>query len=200
MSSIKQNDGRGQLNSGEEVSCRFVVTGSESPKLLELAEEILDEMARLVHLLVIAALDFAIGLGRDHQGLACCKQGFDHTFVSIENFVCQQRIRLHLRQQRIIAFQIMCLTGCQEEGKRIAQGVDQRIDFGAQSAFATPILVFTVFFGAGLCRCAGTILLSIMGIRYRIGSQLLPYAWPDRENVHSLRCFGPARACQQATI
>jgi hypothetical protein len=47
----------------------------------------------------------------------------------------------------------MCLTWRQEEGKRIAQGVDQRMDFGAQSAFARPDrLVFAVFFWApALC-------------------------------------------------
>src|ERR1700680_3321608 len=41
----------------------------------------------------------------------------------------------------------------QQEGKRIAQGVDQRMDFGAQSAFAAPdCLVFAVFFWApALC-------------------------------------------------
>jgi len=89
----------------------------------------------------------------DYQGLACRKQGFDHAFVGIESFVCQQSISLHLRQQRISALQIMCLTWCQEEGKRIAQGVDQRMDFGAQSAFAAPdCLVFAVFFWApALC-------------------------------------------------
>jgi len=47
--------------------------------LLEFAEEIFDEMARLVHLPVKGALDFATTLGRDHQ----------------------QSIGLHLRQQRI---------------------------------------------------------------------------------------------------
>src|SRR6266852_2189935 len=58
----------------------------------------------------------------------------------------------------------MCLTWRQEEGKRIAQGVRQRMDFGAQSAFAAPdCLVFAVFFWApALCWCARTIVLSIM--------------------------------------
>jgi hypothetical protein len=47
----------------------------------------------------------------------------------------------------------MCLTSCEEEGKRIAQGIDQRMDFGAQSALATPDrLVLAVFFWApALC-------------------------------------------------
>src|SRR6266851_120770 len=58
----------------------------------------------------------------------------------------------------------MCLTWCQEERKRIAQGVDQRMEFGAQSAFAAPDrLVVAVFFWApALCWCARTIVLSIM--------------------------------------
>jgi hypothetical protein len=45
----------------------------------------------------------------------------------------------------------MCLTSCEEEGKRIAQGIDQRMDFGAQSALATPDrLVLAVFFWGGV--------------------------------------------------
>ena len=56
------------MDSGEEVSRRFIVTGGDSPKLLEFAEEIFDEMARLIHLLVKGALDFAIALGWDHRG------------------------------------------------------------------------------------------------------------------------------------
>jgi transposase len=54
------------------------------------------------------ALDFAIGLGWDHQGLACRQQGLDHAFVGIdkemykarhliENFFCK------LKQFRAIA-------------------------------------------------------------------------------------------------
>src|SRR5436305_15326528 len=58
----------------------------------------------------------------------------------------------------------MGLTWCEEEGNRIAQGVDQGMDFGAQSAFAAPNrLIFAVFFLApALCWCARTIVLSIM--------------------------------------
>jgi len=69
----------GETLAWRAASRRFIVTGSDRPKLLEFAEEIFDEMARLVHLLVKGALDFATTLGRDHQ----------------------QSIGLHLRQQRI---------------------------------------------------------------------------------------------------
>src|SRR6266446_10218271 len=58
----------------------------------------------------------------------------------------------------------MRLARGQEEGERIAQCVDHRMNFGAQSAFAAPdCLVFAVFFWApALCWCARTIVLSIM--------------------------------------
>src|SRR5436305_1526674 len=58
----------------------------------------------------------------------------------------------------------MGLPWGQQEGNWIAQGIDQSMDFGAQSAFAAPNrLVLAVFFWApALCWCARTIVLSIM--------------------------------------
>ena len=43
--------------------------------MLEFAEEIFDEMARLVHLLVKGALDFATTLGRNHRGFTVASRG-----------------------------------------------------------------------------------------------------------------------------
>ena len=65
------------MDCGEEVSGGFVVAGGDSAILLELAEEVLDEISRLVDLFVVVALDFAIALRRDHP------------FVGIEGLVCQ---------------------------------------------------------------------------------------------------------------
>lgn len=47
----------------------------------------------------------------------------------------------------------MSLAGRQDEVQRIAQGIDKRMDLGAQPAFAAPdSLVFAVFFCApALC-------------------------------------------------
>ena len=121
--------------------------------LLELAEEILDEVARLVGILVETALDLAVALGWDHDRLSPCQQGFDYPFIGIEGFVCQQGLGRHAGQQRVGAFQVMGLARRQNEVQRIAQGVDQRMNLGAQPAFAAPDrLVFTVFFCApALC-------------------------------------------------
>lgn len=141
------------MDGGEEISGGFVITRGDGSVLLELAEEILHEMARLVQLLVEAALGFAVALGRDHRGFACREKRVDHALVGVEGFVRQQSVGFHLRQQHVGACQIMRLALGQEEGQRIAQRVDQGMDFGAQSALAAPDrLVFAGFFWApALC-------------------------------------------------
>jgi len=56
----------------------------------------------------------------------------------------------HLRQERIGALHVVCLTPRQKERERIAQRVDKRVDFGAQSAVARPDrLVLPRFFSVG---------------------------------------------------
>jgi hypothetical protein len=50
LSSIKPDDGGYQVNSAEEISGRFVIACGDGPVLFKLAVEILDEMARFIHL------------------------------------------------------------------------------------------------------------------------------------------------------
>src|SRR5713101_52393 len=85
--------------------------------------------------------------------LPAARKRLDQALVGIKSFVCQQSIGLHLGQQRVGTLQIVGLAWCQKEGEWIAQGIDQGMDFGAQSAFAAPDrLVFAVFFWApALC-------------------------------------------------
>ena len=131
----------------EEVSGGLVVTRRYGTEPLDPAEEVLDQMARLVDLPVEGALHLSIALGRDHERFPCRKQRLDHTLVGIEGFVRQQGIGLHLRQERIGSFQVMGLAGSQENRGGIAQCVDHGVNFGAQSAFAAPDrLVLAVFF------------------------------------------------------
>ena len=135
------------MDCGEEISGGFVVARSDGAELLELAEEIFDEMARLVHLFVEETREFAVALGRDDWRLARGEERLDDTLVGIESLVRQQSVSPHLGQQRVGTLQIMGLAWGQKEGDGIAQGVDQGMDFGAQPAFAaSDRLVFTVFF------------------------------------------------------
>ncbi len=85
------------MDCGEEISGGFVVARCDGAKLLELAEEIFDEMPRLVHLFVEGARDFAVALGGDHRRFARRKERLDQALVGIKSFVCQQSIGLHLR-------------------------------------------------------------------------------------------------------
>jgi hypothetical protein len=152
------------MNPGEKVSGRFIIACGDSSELLELADEILDEMARLIHLSVEISRRLAIALRWDHWRLARRHEGFDHALIGIEGFIGQQGISFHLRQERVGTFEIMRLTAGQEERKRITQCVDHEMDFCAQPAFAAPDrLVLAIFFWApALCWWARTIVLSIM--------------------------------------
>ena len=141
------------MDCGEKISSGFVVAGRDSAVFLELAEEILDEVAGFVGFFVEIALNLAVALGRDHDRLSPCKQRLDHPLVGIEGLVCQQGVGRHIRQQRVGAFQIVGLALRQDEAQRVAQRIDKRVNLGAQTAFAAPDrLVFAVFFCApALC-------------------------------------------------
>ena len=141
------------MNASEEVYGGLVVAGRNRAVLLELAIEVLHEVARFVHFLVVEALNLSITLGRNDELFSCRKQRRDDALIGIESLVCQQGVGLHLGQKRVGTFQIMGLPRSQKEGQRIAQGIDHGMDFRAQSAFAAPDrLVFAVFFWApALC-------------------------------------------------
>ena len=95
------------MDCGEEISSGFVVACRNSTEFLEVAEEVLNEMTRLESRFVIGTLVFAIAPGWDHGGFSRGAKRVDHALIGIECFVCQQSVRLHPRQQRVGAFQIM---------------------------------------------------------------------------------------------
>ena len=135
------------MDGGEEVSGGLVVAGRNRSVLLELTVEVLHEVSRLVHFLVVEALKLPIAPGRNDELFSCRKQRLDDALIGIESLVCQQGVGLHLGQKRVGTFQIMGLPRSQEEGQRIAKGIDHGMDFRAQSAIAAPDrLVFAVFF------------------------------------------------------
>jgi hypothetical protein len=152
------------MDPGEKVSGSLVIAGRYGAELLELADEILDEMACLVDLPVENARRLTTALGRDYRGLARRQEWLDHARIGIEGFICEYGIGFHLRQQHVGACKIMHLTAGQEESKRIAQCIDREMNLCAQPAFAAPDrLIFIVFFWApALCWWARTIVLSIM--------------------------------------
>ena len=73
--------------------------------------------------------------------------------IGVESFVGNQGVGGHARQEGVGAVQIVGLPGRQEEVQRVAQSIDQSMDFGAQSSPRAPdCLVRAVFLSApALC-------------------------------------------------
>src|SRR3954469_25334691 len=82
-----------------EARVGFVVAGGDAAELLELAEEVFDQMAPLVHLEVARDGGDPIGFGRDHGGRAAIVQiGADR--VAVEGLVRQKSAEIEVRQKR----------------------------------------------------------------------------------------------------
>ena len=73
--------------------------------------------------------------------------------VGVVGLIGEQYVGLHGRQKLVGAEQVMSLPARQHGGDGIAKGIDQGVDFGAQSASGPPDgLVFARFFLApALC-------------------------------------------------
>ena len=153
MSSIEPNDGGGEVNGGEEVAGGLVVAGGDGAELLELGEEILDQVARLVEVSVVVRGELRLALGGITTVLPAAVSGSMTRFLGIERLVGDQRVGLHRGQQLIGTDEIVRLAAGQGEADRIAERIDQRVDLGAQSAArAADRLVLAGFFWApALC-------------------------------------------------
>jgi hypothetical protein len=69
-----------------------------------------------------------------------------NAFVSIKGLVGDQQTGGHLREQRVGPDQIMRLPRCQQECQRIAERIDQGMDFCAQPAAAVADRLINLFF------------------------------------------------------
>ncbi len=136
MSSIEPDEYSGEVDCSEKVTSGLVVAGGDSAILLELVEEILDQMARLIQMLVIFARLLTTALGRDDDAFAIVLQRYNHPLFCVIGFIGDDSVRLDVRQQGIGAFQVMSLSWRQMKAGRIAQGIDGRVDLGAQPATA----------------------------------------------------------------
>ena len=153
MSSIVPNCSFGQIDASQKVPCGLFIARGNRPELFDFGEEILDQVARLINLPIVFARDAAIGFGRDDDTLSRSRQLLNHPFVGIVSLVGDQQVGLHVGQQFVRADQIMRVPAGQAEADRVAKGIDQRMDFGAQSAAGPPDrLVFSgLFLAPALC-------------------------------------------------
>jgi hypothetical protein len=134
------------VDGGKEIPGGFVVAGGDCPELLELAEEILDQMAFFVEFAIELARRQAVWPRRDYGGFASRRQPVEDSAIGIESAICDQQVGGHMRQQRIGPGQVVRLSRRQQQAQRIAERVDQRMDLGAQTAAAAAKRLVLSFF------------------------------------------------------
>ena len=83
MSSIKPDDGSGQIDGGEEVAGGFVVARGDGAVLFQTTKEVLDQVASLIKCFVVVLLLFAVFLRRNDDFLSGFAQRFEHTIFGI---------------------------------------------------------------------------------------------------------------------
>src|SRR3954471_19504733 len=143
----------------------LVVAGRDRPVLLQLGEEVLDQVACFVEILIVGARLLAVRLGRDHRGPAGLRERPEDALLGVERLVGDQRGRGQVRQQRVRALQVVRLPRREGEPGRVAERVHERMDPGAQAAAAAPdrLVAPAAFSGApALCWWARTTVLSII--------------------------------------
>ncbi len=139
------------MNSGKEIPGKFVVARRDSAEVFELVEEALDEIAFAVERVVACTLDFAVGLWRDYRGDFALGESVDQR-IGVVGLIGEQGAWISAVDQRLRAGQIVRLPRRKHQFDRIAQGIDQGMDFGRQSAAGSADRLLAVFFRApALC-------------------------------------------------
>ncbi len=122
---------------GEEVSCELVISGGDSPDVLEFVEEALDEVALAVERGIDRALGLAIPLCRDVGPGAVVGDEFDDGFgviAPVGDGVARGREAVDQRRHGGLVGR---LAGGQQEAQRQTAGVDDDVDLAAQSSTRT---------------------------------------------------------------
>ena len=151
MSSVEEDGGASELNAGKENLGKLVVAGGDGPEMFELVEEALDEIAFAVEGEVARARGFPGGFGGDDGGDRSIVEGGDEG-VGVEGLVSDQSAGIDGFDQRFSTNEIVILARAEHHRDRIAEGIDERVNLGSQSAAGSADGLRTVFFWApALC-------------------------------------------------
>ncbi len=77
MASVEEDGRGGEIDGGEEAAAGLVVAGGDPPELLELGEEVLDQMARLI--------DVPIEVAGKSWSVTCVSMGNPHCITFVED-------------------------------------------------------------------------------------------------------------------
>ena len=140
------------MDGGEEDLGELVVTRGDGPEMLELVEKTLNAMAFAIEGEVAWARGFSVGFGWDDRDDRSIVEGGDEG-VGVDRLVGDQGAGIDGFDERLSASQIVILARAEHHLDRIAEGVDERVNLGGQSAAGSADGLRAVFFWApALCR------------------------------------------------
>lgn len=151
MSSVEQDDSRDQVHRGQEISSELVIARSDTTVMLDFVPETLGKIALAVERKIAVAPLLSVFPWRDHWSDCSLIEDVDQR-IGIVSLVADESARIGSFEQRFRGGQIMRLPRCQHQVERIAQGIDEHVDFGAQSSARFADGLCAVFFRApALC-------------------------------------------------
>jgi len=145
VSSVEKDDSRDQLDRCEEISGEFVVAGRNRAKVLNFIEEALDEVALAVECEIAIPLGLSVGFGGNYGRDFLLRKAIDER-ISVVGLVCDQGFRIGIFNQVVGASQIVDLPCRDHQIGRIAQGIDEGVNFRCQSAPRSADSLMAVFF------------------------------------------------------
>ena len=139
------------MNAGEEGLGEFVVAGGDGSEMLEHVEETLNEIAFAIEDEIARARGFPVGFGWDDGKDRSIVEGGDEG-VGVERLVGDQSAGIDGFDQRFGVGEIVILARAEHHLDRIAEGVDEAVNLGGQSAAGSADGLPAVFFLApALC-------------------------------------------------
>ena len=139
------------MNAGEESLGEFIVTRGDGPEILERIAETLNEIAFAVEGEIACARGYSVRFGWDDWGDRSIVERGDEG-VGVEGLVGDQSAGIDGFDERFSASQIVILALTEHHLDGIAEGVDERMNLGGQSAAGSADGLRAVFFWApALC-------------------------------------------------
>lgn len=139
------------MHRGQEVLSELVIARSDTAVMLDFVPEALGEIALAVERKIAVAPLLSVFPWRDHWS-DCSPMEHADQRIGVVSLVADKGARIGGFEQRFRSGQIMRLPRCQHQVERIAQGIDEHVDFGAQSSTRFADGLRAVFFRApALC-------------------------------------------------
>ena len=139
------------MDAGEKVFGKLVVACCDGAKVLEFVEEALDEVAFAIESEVARQRDRAAGMGRNDRSDLSVGEGLDEG-IGVIGLVTDQSRWIGILEQGRCTSEVAGLAWRKHQLDGIAQGIDERVNFGAQSATRSADRLLAVFLRApALC-------------------------------------------------